>query len=110
MTNPRVLIPLMILILALDLGSGTRLGGRRRRGGALLSPPRRPEGTELPEDQWFLQKLDHFHPTDGRTWKQVGVKGLKDSGVDGVTVGEVLGWLFFRFISSGCGSERVEVR
>lgn len=23
------------------------------------------------EDKWFEQKLDHFNPTDGRTWKQV---------------------------------------
>jgi len=23
------------------------------------------------EDKWFLQKLDHFNPTDNRTWKQV---------------------------------------
>lgn len=23
------------------------------------------------EDEWFIQKLDHFNPTDGRTWKQV---------------------------------------
>lgn len=75
MANPRALLPLVVLILALDLGSGTRLG-RRRRGGGLLTPPRRPEGTELPESQWFLQKLDHFDPTDGRTWKQVGFKGI----------------------------------
>lgn len=24
------------------------------------------------EDEWFVQKLDHFNPTDNRTWKQVG--------------------------------------
>jgi len=23
------------------------------------------------EDEWFIQKLDHFNPTDNRTWKQV---------------------------------------
>lgn len=23
------------------------------------------------EDKWFVQKLDHFNPTDTRTWKQV---------------------------------------
>jgi len=23
------------------------------------------------EDKWFVQKLDHFNPTDNRTWKQV---------------------------------------
>ena len=25
---------------------------------------------DLPADQWFEQELDHFHPSDGRTWKQ----------------------------------------
>ena len=29
-----------------------------------------PPGLELPEAQWFEQTLDHFHPTDDRTWKQ----------------------------------------
>jgi len=23
------------------------------------------------EDEWFIQKLDHFNHTDKRTWKQV---------------------------------------
>lgn len=23
------------------------------------------------EDKWYEQKLDHFNPTDTRTWKQV---------------------------------------
>jgi hypothetical protein len=26
---------------------------------------------ELPKDEWFEQKLDHFNPADIRTWKQV---------------------------------------
>ncbi|CAH1395060.1 unnamed protein product [Nezara viridula] len=26
--------------------------------------------TKLPEEQWFDQKIDHFRPTDLRTWKQ----------------------------------------
>jgi len=26
---------------------------------------------ELPKDEWFKQKLDHFNPVDKRTWKQV---------------------------------------
>lgn len=25
----------------------------------------------LPPVQWFEQNLDHFNPTDARTWKQV---------------------------------------
>jgi hypothetical protein len=27
--------------------------------------------TSLAPEQWFEQKLDHFNPTDNRTWKQV---------------------------------------
>lgn len=26
----------------------------------------------LPKAQWFAQILDHFNPTDNRTWNQVG--------------------------------------
>ena len=25
---------------------------------------------DLPKAQWFEQTLDHFHPTDNRTWNQ----------------------------------------
>ncbi|XP_059091857.1 putative serine protease K12H4.7 [Tigriopus californicus] len=28
------------------------------------------EGKPVPDDQWFPQNLDHFHPTDDRMWKQ----------------------------------------
>lgn len=27
--------------------------------------------TLITEDEWFIQKLDHFNPTNNRTWKQV---------------------------------------
>lgn len=38
-----------------------------------LGEPNFPEnrnGVEI-EDKWFTQKLNHFNPTDNRTWKQV---------------------------------------
>lgn len=28
-------------------------------------------GVESDEDLWFKQKLDHFEPTNDKTWKQV---------------------------------------
>lgn len=36
-----------------------------------LSPPQVNEGVQLPPDQWFEQKLDHFDPTNKKTWLQV---------------------------------------
>ncbi len=45
-----------------------RLFNRHRLfvGGA----PPNPENKPLPPDQWFVQRLDHFQPTDERVWKQ----------------------------------------
>lgn len=45
--------------------------GNRRIG---LGEPNFPESRNNVmefEDKWFTQKLDHFNPTDNRTWKQV---------------------------------------
>lgn len=38
-----------------------------------LGEPNSPEnGKEINiEDKWFVQKLNHFDPSDNRTWKQV---------------------------------------
>lgn len=38
-----------------------------------LGEPNSPENKNTfdVEDKWFEQKLNHFNPTDGRTWKQV---------------------------------------
>ncbi|XP_023237167.1 putative serine protease F56F10.1 [Centruroides sculpturatus] len=44
--------------------------GRPRGKFGMLRSPARNEGESLPEDRWFLQKLDHFNPTDNRVWKQ----------------------------------------
>lgn len=36
-----------------------------------IGTPEIPENvTKLPEEQWFDQKIDHYRPTDLRTWKQ----------------------------------------
>ncbi|XP_066954266.1 LOW QUALITY PROTEIN: putative serine protease K12H4.7 [Macrobrachium rosenbergii] len=42
--------------------------GRSRNG--FLPPPPVPEGIIPPGDQWFTQHVDHFNPTDTRTWSQ----------------------------------------
>jgi hypothetical protein len=38
-----------------------------------VGEPNTPENKNVNDvkDKWFIQKLDHFNPTDGRTWKQV---------------------------------------
>lgn len=38
-----------------------------------LGEPNSPENRNIfdVEDKWFEQNLNHFDPTDGRTWKQV---------------------------------------
>lgn len=46
-----------------------RLG--RSKGGNLGAPGGY-NGEILPQAQWFKQKLNHFSPSDIRTWKQVG--------------------------------------
>ncbi|XP_023237152.1 putative serine protease F56F10.1 [Centruroides sculpturatus] len=44
--------------------------GRPRGKFGMLRSLVRNEGESVPEDRWFLQKLDHFNPTDNRVWKQ----------------------------------------
>lgn len=41
-----------------------------RRFRHFVGAPANPEGKPTPPDQWFVQRLDHFHPTDETTWKQ----------------------------------------
>lgn len=41
----------------------------RQRGGNVKAPET--TNHKLPPDEWFTQKLDHFNPTDERTWQQV---------------------------------------
>lgn len=44
----------------------------RSLGGNLGAPET--NKTTLPPEEWFEQTLDHFNPTDGRTWKQVSIQ------------------------------------
>lgn len=43
--------------------------GRSKNGN--LGVPGDYLGEKVPPAQWFKQKLDHFSPTDLRSWKQV---------------------------------------
>lgn len=45
----------------------------RRTGGNLAAPHSHLLPQELPPDQWFDQKLDHFNDNDPLTWKQVRI-------------------------------------
>lgn len=56
------------VILAVQSSQHFRLG--RSKGGN-LGAPGGARSYNLPPAQWFKQKLDHFTPTDTRTWKQV---------------------------------------
>lgn len=65
-------INLLSIILTLSLiasNEGTNNIIRKWRRN-LLFEPYRPHGFQDPPSQWFEQTLDHFHPTDRRTWKQ----------------------------------------
>lgn len=45
----------------------------RRNGGNLIPPHSHLLRHELPADQWFEQKLDHFNENNNSTWKQVRI-------------------------------------
>ena len=46
---------------------------RGREYGGMLGVPKHDPNISLPPDEWFEQQLDHFDPTDTRTWEQVCV-------------------------------------
>ncbi|KAJ9590369.1 hypothetical protein L9F63_016606, partial [Diploptera punctata] len=47
-----------------------RLFHKGRGHGGMLGVPNHMLDLSLPPDEWFDQQLDHFNPTDMRTWKQ----------------------------------------
>lgn len=71
------LVALLTIGLSVDLISCGPLFFRGRplsKHGMLGTPAIHPElfsSLQLPEEQWFDQKLNHFDPVDTRTWKQV---------------------------------------
>lgn len=60
-----------VLMVFLLMAGGTLGLGRTRSGrNTALRPPPLPHGVHLPQEKWFIQTLDHFSPTDIRTWRQ----------------------------------------
>lgn len=58
-----------IIILLFCGTHGWKISHKLRKHG-LLGEPVVQSNVTLPPDQWFKQKLDHFNPTDLRTWSQ----------------------------------------
>lgn len=50
-------------------GKGTIWKGRHKYGN-LGEPNRASHKLTLPPDEWYTQKLDHFDPTNNKTWQQ----------------------------------------
>lgn len=66
---------IVVLLMSLAcIAEGVRFFHRGRQHGGnlqLWTKSQLPKEL-LPEEQWFTQQLDHFDPTNQRTWKQVG--------------------------------------
>ena len=73
-----------LLFVVLFIGTEWRLPScdalpvfiRGRPRGGMLGSPLPPNdyalaASFLPPNMWLTQRLDHFHPSDTRTWKQV---------------------------------------
>lgn len=68
----RLLLVLPILLISLGNVWCWRVFWKGRRdGGNLIAPPVNVTAEELPPDQWFDQKLDHFDESNNELWKQV---------------------------------------
>lgn len=68
----RILLVLPILLLFLDNAWSWRTFWKGRRdGGNLITPSINVSAEQLPPDQWFDQKLDHFTESNNVLWKQV---------------------------------------
>lgn len=68
----RLLLALPILLFFLENVCSWRTFWKGRRdGGNLIAPPINVSTDQLPPDQWFDQKLDHFTESNNGLWKQV---------------------------------------
>lgn len=66
------LFVLLIFLVTLENARGWRMFWKgRRSGGNLIAPHVNDTHNELPPDQWFDQKLDHFGDNNSELWKQV---------------------------------------
>lgn len=63
---------LVILLISVENANGWRFFSKgHRKGGNLISPHQNVSREQLPPDQWFDQKLDHFSDNNNELWKQV---------------------------------------
>lgn len=63
---------LLIVVISLQNAEAWRTFWKgRRSGGNLGAPHANVTRAELPPDQWFDQKLDHFTESNNELWKQV---------------------------------------
>lgn len=67
----RILLLFAFIAIFLSCGTAWRtfLRGRSKYGN--IGTPKLSKEHDLPPEQWFKQQLDHFNPTDARTWEQV---------------------------------------
>lgn len=66
----RILLLFAFIAIFLSCGTAWRtfLRGRSKYGN--IGTPKLSKEHDLPPEQWFKQQLDHFNPTDARTWEQ----------------------------------------
>ena len=63
-----LIIPSLLFFMIFDCEGTNNIIRKWRRN--QLFEPEITSGLQLPQAKWFEQTLDHFHPTDGRVWKQ----------------------------------------
>ena len=73
----RLIVIFLTIICIINNGLALRNFMRGRRFGGNIGEPILLKNKDLPQQQWFTQYLDHFNPTEARTWKQVFYKYLQ---------------------------------
>lgn len=63
---------LLVFLISLENACAWKVFSKGHRSGGNLIPPHENVSREqLPPDQWFDQKLDHFSDNNNELWKQV---------------------------------------
>lgn len=71
--NAAIFSVILLSFIISDVSGWRTFWKGRRSGGNLVHPEVNVTKNELPPDQWFEQKLDHFNESNKETWKQVSV-------------------------------------
>ncbi|XP_012279543.1 putative serine protease K12H4.7 [Orussus abietinus] len=66
----RLALALVSVALLVDFGASWRTFTKGRARGGNVGAPKLSKHYDLPPDQWIEQNLDHFNPTETRTWLQ----------------------------------------